>query len=244
MIKKDTIFGIVINIIILLAVVGARYYYAKQEMDFLRGDSDRQEELITVNKIEIDTLNQEVEYLRTLTNDQHNEIDDLKVKYYEQLKWNNEYNLRIKNLKDDLDSLGIELGLAYMNTIPFNFEFGSQDAYMKVFGGVGYKLQNNAITDYEANVGFDGRLEFGAPLVKQVGKYEYLAYNDDRLFEADGNSIYMGGGEAKSIKVKPPRNQISIGPFVGVQYDKNTGLTEPVIGFGVTYNALKILDWK
>ena len=46
---------------------------------------------------EIDTLNQEVEYLRTLTNDQHNEIDDLKVKYYEQLKWNNEYNLRIKN---------------------------------------------------------------------------------------------------------------------------------------------------
>ena len=100
MIKKDTIFGIGINIIILLAVVGARYYYAKQEMDFLRGDSDRQEELITVNKIEIDTLNQEVQYLRTLTNDQHNEIDDLKVKYYEQLKFNNEYNNRIKNLKD------------------------------------------------------------------------------------------------------------------------------------------------
>jgi hypothetical protein len=67
MIRKDTVFGIVINIIIVLMVVGTRYYYAKKEMDFLKGDSDRQEELITVNKTDIDTLNQEVEYLRELT---------------------------------------------------------------------------------------------------------------------------------------------------------------------------------
>ena len=244
MIRKDTILGVVINILIVLAVVGTRYYYAKQEMDFLTEDSDRQEELITVNKVEIDTLNQEVEYLRELSNDQHNELQDLQVKYYEQVKWNTEYNQKIKNLKDDLDSLGIELGLAYMNTIPFQFEFGSQDAYMKVFGGMGYKLQNNAIVDSETNVGFDGRLQFGAPLVDQVGKHEYLVYNDDRIWESGGNSVYMSGGDGQRIKVKPPRNQISVGPFVGVQYDKSTGLTEPVIGFGVTYNALKIWDWK
>ena len=136
MIRKDTILGVVINILIVLAVVGTRYYYAKQEMDFLTKDSDRQEELITVNKVEIDTLNQEVEYLMELSNDQHNELQDLQVKYYEQVKWNTEYNQKIKNLKDDLDSLGIELGLAYMNTIPLQIEFGSHDAYMKVFGGV------------------------------------------------------------------------------------------------------------
>ena len=244
MIRKDTILGVVINILIVLAVVGTRYYYAKQEMDFLTKDSDRQEELITVNKVDIDTLNQEVDYLRELSNDQHNELQDLQVKYYEQVKWNTEYNQKIKNLKDDLDSLGIELGLAYMNTIPFQFEFGSQDAYMKVFGGMGYKLQNNAIVDSETNVGFDGRLQFGAPLVDQVGKHEYLVYNDDRIWESGGNSVYMSGGDGQRIKVKPPRNQISVGPFVGVQYDKSTGLTEPVIGFGVTYNALKIWDWK
>jgi hypothetical protein len=244
MVRKDTILGVVINILIVLAVVGIRYYYAKQEMDFLTKDSGRQEELITVNKVEIDTLNQEVEYLRELSNDQHNELQDLQVKYYEQVKWNTEYNQKIKNLKDDLDSLGIELGLAYMNTIPFQFEFGSQDAYMKVFGGMGYKLQNNAIVDSETNVGFDGRLQFGAPLVDQVGKHEYLVYNDDRVWESGGNSVYMSGGDGQRIKVKPPKNQISVGPFVGVQYDKSTGLTEPVIGFGVTYNALKIWDWK
>ena len=80
MVRKDTILGVVINILIVLAVVGIRYYYAKQEMDFLTKDSGRQEELITVNKVEIDTLNQEVEYLRELSNDQHNELQDLQVK--------------------------------------------------------------------------------------------------------------------------------------------------------------------
>ena len=244
MIKKDTILGVVINILIVLAVVGTRYYYAKQEMDFLTKDSDRQEELITVNKTDIDTLNQEVDYLRELSNDQHNEIDELKVMYYEQVKWNNEYNQRIKNLKDDLDSLGIELGLAYMNTIPFQFEFGSQDAYMKVFGGMGYKLQNGHIVDYETNVGFDGMLAYGSPTIEQVDKYSFMAVKDNREFDADGNRITMTGGNSQVFKIKPPRNQISIGPFVGVQYDQTTGLTEPVIGFGVTYNMMKIIDWK
>ena len=244
MIKKNTIYGIIINIVIVLMVVGTRYYYAKKEIDFLRGDSDRQEELITVNQDDIDTLNQEVEYLRALTNDQHNEIDDLKVKYYEQVRWNQQYNQKIKNLKDELDSLGIELGLAYMNTIPFQFEFGSQDAYMKVFGGMGYKLQNGHMVDYETNVGFDGMLAFGNPIIEQVGKHEFYAYNEDRVFEADGNRITMTGGKSDVFKLKPPRNQISVGPFVGVQYDKVTGLTEPVIGFGVTYNLMKLVDWK
>ena len=149
-----------------------------------------------------------------------------------------------RKLKDELDSLGIELGLAYMNTIPFQFEFGSQDAYMKVFGGMGYKLQNGHMVDYETNVGFDGMLAFGNPIIEQVGKHEFYAYNEDRVFEADGNRITMTGGKSDVFKLKPPRNQLSVGPFVGVQYDQTTGLTEPVIGFGLTYNMLKIWDWK
>jgi hypothetical protein len=53
MIKKDAIFGVVLNILIISAVVGIRYYYAQQEMDFLTKDSGRQEGLITVNKLSI-----------------------------------------------------------------------------------------------------------------------------------------------------------------------------------------------
>ena len=46
------------------------------------------------------------------------------------------------------------------------------------------------------------------------------------------------------LKLKPPRNQISVGPFAGVIYDSKTGLTEPVFGFGVSYNMLKVWDWR
>ena len=115
---------------------------------------------------------------------------------------------------------------------------------MKVFGGMGYKLQNGHMVDYETNVGFDGMLAFGNSIIEQVGKHEFYAYNEDRVFEADGNRITMTGGKSDVFKLKPPRNQLSVGPFVGVQYDQTTGLTEPVIGFGVTYNMLKIWDWK
>ena len=44
--------------------------------------------------------------------------------------------------------------------------------------------------------------------------------------------------------MKIPRNQISVGPMVGITYDKATGLTEPIWGFGVTYNAIKLVDWR
>ena len=109
---------------------------------------------------------------------------------------------------------------------------------------MGYKLQNGHIVDYETNVGFDGMLAYGSPTIEQVDKYSFMAVNDDRVFDADGNRITMTGGNSQVFKIKPPRNQISIGPFVGVQYDQTTGLTEPVIGFGVTYNMMKIIDWK
>jgi len=32
--------------------------------------------------------------------------------------------------------------------------------------------------------------------------------------------------------------------MVGITYDKTTGLTEPIWGFGITYNAIKLVDWR
>ena len=48
----------------------------------------------------------------------------------------------------------------------------------------------------------------------------------------------------KPLEIKPPRNQISFGPMVGVTYNQVTGLTEPIWGFGITYNLVKLRDWK
>jgi len=54
----------------------------------------------------------------------------------------------------------------------------------------------------------------------------------------------LTGRRSNPFKIKPPRNQISIGPFAGIIYNQTTGLTEPVIGFGVSYNAFKVWDWR
>ena len=40
--KKSTLFGIVFNVIFVLVIVGVRYFYAKQEYDFLVKDSERE----------------------------------------------------------------------------------------------------------------------------------------------------------------------------------------------------------
>jgi len=55
--KKSYIIGInLINLITVLTIVGVRYFYAKQEVDFLINDSDRQEQLIVTNESSIDSL--------------------------------------------------------------------------------------------------------------------------------------------------------------------------------------------
>ena len=55
--KKSYVIGInLINLITVLTIVGVRYFYAKQEVDFLINDSDRQEQLIVTNESSIDSL--------------------------------------------------------------------------------------------------------------------------------------------------------------------------------------------
>ena len=53
---KSTLLGIALNVIFVLSIFTVRYYYAKQEMDFLLADSERQEQLISDNESSIDSL--------------------------------------------------------------------------------------------------------------------------------------------------------------------------------------------
>ncbi len=62
------------------------------------------------------------------------------------------------------------------------------------------------------------------------------------------DETYVGGitirGRGEVQKIEPPRNQFSFGPFIGVAYNNATGLTEPIIGIGVSYNLIKVWDWR
>ena len=77
------------------------------------------------------------------------------------------------------------------------------------------------------------------PKIKKLDKDEFVSYIDE---------TYLGGitirGQGDVQKIEPPRNQFSFGPFIGVAYNGVTGLTEPIIGVGVSYNLIKIWDWR
>ena len=77
------------------------------------------------------------------------------------------------------------------------------------------------------------------PKIKKLDKDEFVSYIDE---------TYLGGitirGQGDVQKIEPPRNQFSFGPFIGVAYNGVTGLTEPIVGIGVSYNLIKVWDWR
>jgi len=237
--KKEFIIGVLLNIATVLAVVGVRYYYAKQEMDFLKEDSVRQEQLIQENEYTIDTLKTEVVKLNNHGIKLVNEIQDIKTKHYERVRWEKEYEQRLKNLRESLDSVKFEISLGENGIIPFEKEFGVQDNYLRIFGRSGVNIKNDKVVDYETNLSFDGEIKMGVPEIEKVGD-TYTPFITDKSFDG----LKLIGGRGKPLEIKPPRNQISFGPMVGVTYNQVTGLTEPIWGFGITYNLVKLRDWK
>ena len=238
--SKSTLLGIALNVIFVLSIFTIRYYYAKQEYDFLVKDSERQEKLIQENKETIDSLTSVVRRLQ-IDNDTHDtEFSKIKTEYYERIRWEKEYEQRVQNLIDSLNTMKLDVYDVRSAIVPFEREFGSQDNYIRLFGRSGLRIKNNTIVDSGTDVDFDGSISLGTPIIENVGKYEFRAINPDRQFYG----VTLKGGVSDTYKVRPPRNQISVGPMLGITYNSETGLTEPIWGFGVTYNLFKIWDWK
>ena len=238
--SKSTLLGIALNFIFVLSIFTIRYYYAKQEYDFLVKDSERQEKLIQENKETIDSLTSVVRRLQIDNDTQDTEISKIKTEYYERIRWEKEYEQRVQNLIDSLNTMKLDVYDVRSAIVPFEREFGSQDNYIRLFGRSGLRIKNNTIVDSGTDVDFDGSISLGTPIIENVGKYEFRAINPDRQFYG----VTLKGGVSDTYKVRPPRNQISVGPMLGITYNSETGLTEPIWGFGVTYNLFKIWDWK
>jgi len=239
--KKSYVIGInLINIITVLTIIGVRYFYAKQEVDFLKSDSDRQEQLIVTNESSIDSLSTITKKLQKDNDTQDKKFKTLSKDLYEIVRWSKEYEQKIQNLQDTLELMQLELLSAEASTVPFLKEFGKQDNYIKVFGRTGLRIKDNKIIDSETIADFEGELSLGPPEIEQLDRYEFQAIYPDNQFL----NLKIKGGKSEVIKLKPPRNQISIGPMLGVTYNQITGLTEPIWGIGITYNLIKLWDWK
>jgi len=126
----------------------------------------------------------------------------------------------------------------------FNDRFEFEDKQVNRIGEYETKGQvlvawrDDYLTTKKVNVNTIGEINV-VPKIKKVDKDEFYSYIDESYL---GGITIRGRGEVQ--KIEPPRNQLSVGPFIGVAYNNTTGLTEPVIGIGVTYNLLKIWDWR
>jgi DNA uptake protein ComE-like DNA-binding protein len=126
----------------------------------------------------------------------------------------------------------------------FNDRFEFEDKQVNRIGQYETKGQvlvawrDDYLTTKKVNVNTIGEINL-SPKIKKLDKDKFVSYIDESYL---GGITIRGRGEIQQIE--PPRNQFSVGPFIGVAYNNTTGLTEPVIGIGVTYNMLKIWDWR
>ena len=238
--KKDTLIGIALNVIFVLSIFTIRYFYAKKEYDFLKNDSERQEQLITKNKSSIDSLSTVTRRLQIDNDTQNQQLKRLSTDLYDIVRWSNEYEKRVQNLIDTVESMKLDLLSFQSSTVPFLQEFGTQDNYIKVFGRTGLRIRDNKVVEAKTIADFSGELNLGSPEIEQLDRYEFRAIYPDSEFL----NLRIRGGKSEVMRLKPPRNQISIGPILGVTYDGSTGLTSPIWGIGVTYNLVKLWDWK
>ena len=238
--KRSTLLGILLNVCFILSIFTVRYYYAKKEMDFLVKDSTRQEQLIVANESSIDSLSAVTRRLQIDNDTQDKKIKKYSTELYEIVRWSKEYEQRLQNLIDSVEALQLELLSYESSTVPFLQEFGTQDNYIKVFGRTGLRIKDNKVVEANTIADFSGELNLGPPEIEKLDKYEYRAFYSDSEFL----NLKIKGGQSEVIKLKPPRNQISIGPILGITYNQVTGLTEPMWGVGVTYNMVKLWDWK
>ena len=238
---KEWIYGLLINLAFIICIFVVDYYIGDKSLNESFGklwtDQVRQDDLITDNKIQIDSTKVKVE-----KNEYDiEEIARLTADQYRKLKELNELQLSAKmelsNLQFKIDSLR---GLSASLIVPFEKEIGSQDNYIRVFGRTGLEVENSLVMNSATDLGFDGQIKLGEPIIEQIGKSEFKAIVPSQEFEG----LKLVGSESLPVRMKIPRNQISIGPMLGVTYDKITGLTEPIYGFGVTYNLIKIADWR
>ena len=237
---KSTLLGIALNVIFVLSIFSIRYYYAKQEYDFLKTDSERQEQLITKNESSIDSISTITRRLQIDSDTQDQILERLSRDLYDIVRWSKEYEQRIQNLQDTLELMQLELLSVESSTVPFLQEFGKQDNYIKVFGRTGLRIKDNKIVEAKTIADFSGELTLGPPEIEKLDRYEFQAIYPDSEFL----NLKIKGGKSETIKLKPPRNQLSIGPVFGITYDSNSGLTSPIWGIGVTYNMIKLWDWK
>ena len=150
---------------------------------------------------------------------------------------------RLKDLEYKVEVLSMKSTIT-KNSKVFNDRFEFTDKQENRIGKYETKGQvlvawkDDYLATKKVNVNTIGEINL-SPKIEKLDKDEFVSYIDDTYI---GGITIRGRGEVQ--KIEPPRNQFSFGPFIGVAYNNVTGLTEPIIGIGFSYNLIKIWDWR
>jgi len=151
---------------------------------------------------------------------------------------------RLYDLEQKVEILSSKPLVSMTNGKVFNDRFEFTDKQVNRLGQYETKGQvlvawkDDYLATKKVNVNTIGEINL-KPKIEKLDKDKFVSYIDESYL---GGITIRGRGDVQ--KIEPPRNQLSVGPFIGVAYNNTTGMTEPVIGIGVTYNLFKIWDWR
>ena len=231
---KD-ILSIVSAVLLLGTTILINKYDVKQlyrEFATLRLEVDSQEKKIESLEDRVNVL--VVQNQRLLLDlDKHNETRGSEnALLLERLK-DLEYKVEVLSMKNTLSS-----GKVFNDRFEFTDKQVNRVGQYETKGQVLVAWKDDYLATKKVNVNTIGEINL-SPKIEKLDKDKFVSYIDDTYI---GGITIRGRGEIQQIE--PPRNQFSFGPFIGVAYNNATGLTEPIVGIGVSYNLIKIWDWR
>ena len=229
----------ILSLVAALSLLGTVYfvnhYDIKQlyrEFATLRLKVQSQEKTISTLNDRVDLLakqNQDLLYELREHNETRGSENSLLLERLQDL----EYKVEVLSMKNTLSS-----GKVFNDRFEFTDKQVNRVGQYETKGQVLVAWKDDYLATKKVNVNTIGEINV-VPKIKKLDKDEFVSYIDES---------YLGGiiirGQGKVQKIEPPRNQFSFGPFIGVAYNGVTGLTEPIVGIGVSYNLIKVWDWR
>ena len=231
---KD-IFSIVSAVLLLGTTILINKYDVKQlyrEFATLRLKVDAQEKEIKSLEDRVNVL--VVQNQRLITDlEEHNETRGSENALLMEKLQDLEYKVEVLSMKSTLSN-----GKVFNDRFEFSDKQVNRVGQYETKGQVLVAWKDDYLATKKVNVNTIGEINL-SPKIEKINKDEFVSFIDETYI---GGITIRGRGEVQ--KIEPPRNQFSFGPFIGVAYNNATGLTEPIVGIGVSYNLIKIWDWR
>ena len=229
----------ILSLIASLSLLGTVYFVNHYDIKQLYREFATLRLKVQSQEKTINTLNDRVDLLAKQNQDllyelrEHNETRGSENSLLLERLQDLEYKVEVLSMKNTLSS-----GKVFNDRFEFTDKQVNRVGQYETKGQVLVAWKDDYLATKKVNVNTIGEINV-VPKIKKLDKDEFVSYIDESYL---GGITIRGQGEVQ--KIEPPRNQFSFGPFIGVAYNNVTGLTEPIVGIGVSYNLIKIWDWR